>query len=367
MKALRITSRLAPLIALVLIVTSCAEKAETDITKYNRESFDGWMAKYAPSATPINEIYMEFVERGAAGNAAPIAEHCYVRLNYTGRTFDQTIFVTRDQATSTLLGRFAYSTHYTDDYAQFSANNKKFCAGLRFALEQMREGDSARIYIPSNLGYASGSEFPGGQYAYTGQQKPGGGTMPGPAYAYLMRPTIFDVRLKKVDYDPFVAERQRVEDYAKLNWGATKPDTLGLFIRIIKENPTGDLLKDSSAYMYYQQYFPDDNFLIETNVDSVARKHHVYTTDETASYEPILISSITGDVNVSNKAFFFAKERMRKGETAEVISISNWAYGSVGVVSKTPEILPYQSVKYIVYTLTDEQINKKNENADAPQ
>lgn len=364
MKAIRITARLTPLIALVLFAASCADKARTDLNKQDRESFDGWMAKYAPGATPVDQIYMEFVERGALDNSAPVLEHCYVRLNYTGRTFDQTIFVTRNQEISTLLGRFAYSTHYADDYAQFSANNKKFCEGFRFALEHMREGDSARIYIPSNMGYGSGSEFPGGGYAYTGQQKPGGGTMPGPAYSYLIRPIILDVRLKKVDYDPFVAERHRVEEYAKTNWNMTKADTLGLFIRIIKENPAGDPLKDSSAYMYFQQYFPEDNFLITTNVDSIAREHHVYTSNEEEnSYTPILVTSIDGEANIAHKAYFFAKERMRKGETAEVISISNWAYGSSGAVSNKPEVLPYQAVKYIIYAMTDKEVADRDDAA----
>lgn len=355
MKPLRTTSIISALLATLIIASSCASENRTYSEDLGRRSFDGWIKQYAPKAQAVGEVYMEYIERSPSGSGAtPIYNNSYVRVNYTANTFDKNIFTTRTESVSKLLGRFAYTTHYTSDYFYFGTGSSKVCAGLKTALENMREGDSVRIYIPLNLGYGTGGEFTGGSGAYTGQLLPSGGAVPGPAFSYLGRPIIFNMRLSSVSYDPFIDERMWVENYAKTKWGMTKPDTLGLFVRIIKENPSGHPLKDSAATIYYENYFPSDGFLLSTNIDTVAKKHHRYTGDE-QDYVAYTVNNSDGNTTILNKAYYIAIQKMRKGEIAEVISTSNWAFGATGLPNNVPEILPYQPVRYIIYAKDDKK------------
>lgn len=331
-------------LAATLLGWSCAKQAPNISNQLARQSFEAWVAKYAPNAyaNPYKDVYIEYIERGPENGVQPVLNYTWLILNYTGKTLDGNIFVTRVDSISRRVGQFAYTTHYCDDFLEYSSTSTKLCDGLRQALEQMRVGDSVRVYIPLDKGYMSAININSG---YNGES----------GVAYTSKPVIFDLRLKEVVTTPFVWERDSAERYAKLHWGTDyRNDTVGMFMRIITPNPTGDTItRDSLVKVYYEEYFMD-GFLAATNIDTVAQKWNVYSSSDMTVYDALSLTPSSGDNASVNKAIYMALPYMRKGEVAEVVTVSTWAHGDSGDASSIPEILPYQPMRYKIYTLKSE-------------
>ena len=174
----------------------------------------------------------------------------------------------------------------------------------------------------------------------------------GVTYTHL--PVVFEIRLDAVTTQPFIWERDSVQRYAELRWAGSdySHDTIGMYMRIVKQNPAGDpISKDSMVYVYYEEYFMD-GFLAATNIDTVARKWNVYDSGNEAGYEALAVQPSSGENATVNKVLYIAAPMMRKGEVAEVVTVSTWAHGDAGDASSTPEILPYQPMRYKIY-ITD--------------
>lgn len=348
----RIYLATAAVAAVAMGVWSCAKEAPNIANGLSRQSFEAWVAKYAPAAyaNPYKDIYIEYIERGPEDAAVPVPDYTWLTVNYTGKTLDGSVFVTRVDSISRRIGKFAYTTHYSDDFLSFSSTSTKLCDGLRQAFERMRAGDSVRVYIPFDKGYAySMSINPG----YAGED----------GVTYTQLPIVFEMRLKAVTTQPFIWERDSVQRYAELHWAGSdySHDTVGMYMRIVKHNPQGDpITKDSTAYVYYEEYFMD-GFLAATNIDTVARKWNVYGGGDESAYESLAILPSSGSNVTVNKVLYIAAPLMRKGEVAEVVTVSTWAHGDSGDASSTPEILPYQPMRYKIYIVDD---NKQDEETE---
>lgn len=323
---------------------SCAEEAPNIGTGLSRQSFEAWVAKYAPAAyaNPYKDVYIEYIERGAEDASVPVLDYTWLTVNYTGKTLDGSVFVTRVDSISRRVGKFAYTTHYSDDFLFFTSTSTKLCDGLRQAFERMRVGDSVRVYIPYDKGYASATSVNAG---YAGEQ----------GVVYTQLPIVFEMRLKAVTTQPFIWERDSVRRYAELNWGTDYTnDTVGMYMRIVKRNPAGDpITADSTVYLYYEEYFMD-GFLAATNIDTVARKWNVYVSGDETAYESLALTPASGVNAAVNKVLFIAAPLMRKGEVAEVVTVSTWAHGDTGDASSTPEILPYQPMRYKIHIMEND-------------
>lgn len=337
--------------ALLILTTlilgwSCAKQAPNIANSLARQSFEEWVAKYAPNAyaNPYKDIYIEYIERGPEDAQQPVIGYTWLTLNYTGKTLDGNIFVTRVDSISRRVGQFAYTTHYCDDFLEYTTTSTKLCEGLRQALEQMRVGDSVHVYIPMDKGYSTTSMSISS--GYEGES--------GVEYSSL--PIKFEMRLNAVTTSPFIWERDSLERYAKQHWGTDYiNDTVGMFMRIITPNPTGDTItEDSLVHVYYEEYFMD-GFLSSTNIDTVAQKWNVYNSSEADDYQYLPITPTSGANTTYHKVLYMAVTSMRKGETAEVVTVSTWAYGDSGNSSSTPEVLPYQPLRYIIRVMEDEE------------
>lgn len=325
---------------------SCAGEAPDIANGLARQSFEAWVAKYAPAAyaNPYKDVYIEYIERGPENAAVPVLDYTWLTVNYTGRTLDGSVFVTRVDSISRRVGKFAYTTHYSDDFLQFTSTSTKLCDGLRQAFERMRVGDSVRVYIPFDKGYAFSMDVNSG---YAGEQ----------GVSYTQLPIVFEMRLKAVTTQPFIWERDSVQRYAEQRWANSdySHDTVGMYMRIVKHNPAGDpITKDSTAFVYYEAYFMD-GFLAATNIDTVARKWNVYNSGDESAYESLSILPSSGENVMVNKVLYIAAPLMRKGEVAEVVTVSTWAHGDAGDVSSTPEILPYQPMRYKIHIVDDDR------------
>lgn len=346
----RVYVALATILSVVLI-GSCAKESDDIGNRLARESFEAWVAKYAPEAyaNPYKDVYIEYIERETGDRAVPVLGYTWLTVDYTGRTLDGDVFVTRIDSISRRVGSFAYTTHFCDDFLEYTSSSTKLCEGLRQALEQMRVGDSVRIYIPSDKAYgSSGMNINSGYEGESGVK-------------YTSLPVVFDMRLRAVTSSPFIWERDSVTRYVEQRWDGDEywRDTVGMYTRILKHNPTGDSIgQDSVVYVFYEEYFMD-GFLAATNIDTVAYKWNVYDNSSGETYDALAVSPSMASNASTNNALYIALTQMKKGEVAEVVTVSTWAHGDSGDASSTPEILPYQPMRYIIYVLEENSDDEK--------
>lgn len=343
-------------LAAILLIGSCAKESDKLSKQLARESFEAWVAKYAPAAyaNPYKDIYIEYIERAEGMQAVPVLDNSWLTIDYTGRTLNGDVFVTRTDSISRRVGSFAYTTHFCADFLEYTSSSTKLCEGLKQAFEQIRVGDSVRVYIPLDKGYTTtGMNINSG---YSGES----------GVTYRSLPIVFDLRLQAVTSSPFVWERDSVQRYAERHWAADEywHDTVGMYARILQANPEGDSIgMDSLVYVYYEEYFMD-GFLAATNIDTVAVKWNVYDNSNLTAYEAIPITPSAG-TNVSvNNALYITLPRMRRGEVAEVVTVSTWVQGDSGNAMNTPEILPYQPMRYVIHTVNKNKEKDEEEDDD---
>ncbi len=323
---------------LVVANLSCATGNNDYGVDFAGESFLAWMEKNAPNATLLEEgIYIEYFERQKNWEELPEieADSSWLKLNYTGYNLQGSAFITRDSSEGAWLGLTSSPrSRFVDDYI-FNQNTSKLCAGLQSGLNYMRAGDSARIYIPTALGYgasiASNTTYTVSTINYVGV------------------PIYFDIALKDIVNDPYEKEIELLNQWVAENWGMTEEDTLktGFYIRTITEgNPKDSITVDSTVTYDYSSYFLDGQ-LYKTTLEDVAVEWGYYSSSD--NYYSVTVSSIEfSSTTVTNSVYREALLEMCYGEVAEVAAISLYGIGFQGDQTSDPEVLPYESMLFSI-------------------
>lgn len=323
---------------------SCAKKSTSITGALSKESFNAWIQKNAPAAKKLDgDVYLEFKERSPYWEHldAPKLDTSWLQLNLTAYTFSvesPQVIGTRNSELARLIGSWEYTTHFVPDVLLYKYESYGvICPGLAIALQYMRAGDKARVYIPADL-MLSSTTFTTG-YAlienYTGY------------------PVYYDVELVDVIDKPTMWEENVAFKYAANNWRYTRSDTVaaGLYMRTIVSNPTGNpITLDSTVRMFQVLRFLDGQ-LLSTNIDSVAANNHYKGLEQTSSSYSVLKLSPTdfdGD-EYMKKNLIYRKilPLMRTGEQVEVVATSAWGLGNAGAVDNVPQIGAYEPLHYM--------------------
>lgn len=331
-------------------MVSCGKENPYLMDDLAQESFTAWMTKNDPAAQPfvgadgaVNpHIYVRFAERGPVpADSQKLVDYAWFYTSYTGYTLDGTIFVTRDSSQSRLIGKWKNSTHWVDDFLQVYSSSSSLSPGLYKVVQTLRPGDSVRIYLEGKEAYnVAAMSFNSG---YTGEVS-----------TYVNFPIYFDMRIKSVLHTPAWAEQDTINKYAAQKWNLKIQDTIrtGLYMNIIKSRPKNDpITKDTLIQINYTTRFLD-GFYITSTSDSIARSEKRYNpaSAENPSGDVYGVMRIQPNENSGlPKALYECLIKMRKGESAEIISTSRWtSQGNQGSFSNTPQIMSYQPLKYIV-------------------
>lgn len=334
----------------ILLIVSCGKDNPLEQSEFAEESFVTWLSKNDPDAVPFvdnggtvnRNIFLRFVERGPEPvDSQKLVDYAWFYSNYTGYTLDGTIFVTRDSLKSRLIGKWQNSTHWVDDFLQVYQGNSSFSPGLYKVIQTLRPGDSLRIYLQGSEAFQTyGMNINSG---YRGETT-----------NYVDFPLYFDIRIGKVVHTPLWAEQVTVNDYAAREWNLSINDTVkkGLYMNILKFRPDNDSIgRDSIIEFHYTQRFMDGFFITSTS-DSIAKAENRYNpaSAENTSGETYGVKRLAPNENNGlPRALYECLVKMRKGETAEIISVSTWTtQGNTGSFSYTPQIMPFQPIKYLV-------------------
>ncbi len=312
---------------------SCSKDPEFPTDKFQQNSLDAWMAKHVNNPDTVawrqsNGMYVQILP-----STEPLDESLasadtivWVRINYTGRTLQNNVYLTRSEDEAKWQGTFTERTYYAPDYLYCGATNTNMIEGQYFALKKefmidgvptkMVQGSKVRLYMTSEMAYGSygtsNNQGYGGQFTLKGNV-----------------PTIEDLELVEVVKDPIERENKLVAEYAEKMWGMSAKDTLVENFYLDKSNlldvALGDTLTvDSTAYIYYKGYYLD-GFVFDSNIDSVQlRAFGEITTSAALTYKP------SEDEKEYIKAFYKAIPGMRYGEWGRMVFTSIYGYGATG-------------------------------------
>ncbi len=322
------------LVAMALLTTvSCSKEPTDDTKRFQQESLDAWIAKYVNDVDTVawrqdNGMYVQMLTPTLplVDSLAPADTIVWVRVNYTGRTLQNNVYITRSESEARWQGTYTNKTYYAPDYLYCGTKNTNMIEGQFYALKnefkingvptKMVQGSKIRLYMTSAMAYGSygtsNNQGYGGQFTLKGNI-----------------PTIEDLEIVEVVKDPITRENKLVTEYAIKNWGMAIRDTLTENFYLDKfaldDTILGDTLTaDSTAYLYYKGYFLD-GFVFDTNIDSVQlRVYGEISPNEPLKYNP--------EENKEEyiKAFFEAIPGMRYGQWGRMVFSSVYGYGATG-------------------------------------
>ncbi|MCD7970652.1 MAG: hypothetical protein LUF87_09895 [Alistipes sp.] len=340
--------------ALALFTLSCAHEETEEYEDKELRSFERWMQMYVPDAVKLdNGMYYEWITRAPDGAEAPLWGD-YVEIDYRGKllsdyvpeTGKASIFMTRYEEDAKLLGTFTYYTRYVPQMIIYSRNNY-LMEGMQEALELMKVGDNIRLFLPSSQ--AATTAMLTMDYGYGGNA-----TMPASV------PVIVELELTGIIEQPQTREEKFVNEFAAREWNQSLKDTIReyIYVNMIDFPISADTVKtDSTATIYYAAFFgfdyedPDTRFLIETNIESVAKEYfRDVSTSSAVSYTPSSPPSSPDAAALEVLTQVFETETIPYGSKFEIMTTSSYAYGASGqaAASGVTEVQGYQPIYFYV-------------------
>lgn len=326
--------KIIPILTVVVaFFVGCAEETpDIDINDLAKKSFDAWIAKNVPNAVKLHDGYIDFIERTTDSNAKKPADTSWVMIDYTGRTLDGTVFVTRNEEISRKVNKWSKFTHWADKYTTVDPEVSSIGYYMREGIKMMAVGDSAIIYVPTSAAYYSSDN--------TGYD----GEVAGFSGGY---PILYEVKLNDIIDQPAEHELEVIAKYAEDNFKVGIKDSVlyGVYMNVIESNGGNYPKNGDTVSVHLTEFFLDD-FVITTTSKKQAKEYNIYSASNT--YAPFSITF--GETYISYKKLLEKVAfKMRVGDVAMVATISDWTgVGYEGDVSSTPQVDPFTPRLYRV-------------------
>ncbi|MCD7963509.1 MAG: FKBP-type peptidyl-prolyl cis-trans isomerase [Rikenellaceae bacterium] len=323
------------------LLFSCAKEKSEDNSEQKLEAFKAWMQKYHPDVPEFYEgVYVEWLEYGAEENK--LYDGYWIKINYTGKLLDQSVYVTRNKELAKKLGIFSTSNYYAPEYLPYypstlDPENYPSTANMTWAqaevLRHMNEGDSVRIYTYADEGYRYGYSLLTG-YAVT------------TASVTWSSSVITEMKLSEIIPDPFIHERNQLEDFVVNYMEMELDDYLeeGLYMKKTKELPDADMVSEDAFVSIYYTGRLLDGFLFDTNDKYAALENGTYDSSGEYGYFEFYPNQ---DADVI-EGMLTAVLNMRYGEKATVAFLSKFGYGESGGGAAIP---PYSPLWFDIHVL----------------
>lgn len=348
--------------AAVLLGVACSKSEEEPYIEKETRSFEAWMSKYI-NTDPDNPVaakltYGGYIQWLSSNDTIPEERPGwgdYVEINYRGMLlsdWDHTLekgsmFVTRYREDAERMGTYTYYTHYAPQLVVNSRTNY-LMGGMQDALQLMKVGDVVRLYLPYLQSETSSTIL----------TMTSGSGYDGETSNPSLQPVIVEMELVSVIDNPQTLEENYVIEYADTAWGKTLADTVRQYVFINVDESTKTeyvATADSTVNLYYVARLAYDNFLIETNIDSVALDSH-RTAASTISFKASTSSDSDSGSSVTAMTVqalkeIFNTEEITYGCTFDMITTSLFGFGSTGQTgsSSATEVQAYQPLIYRVY------------------
>jgi len=344
--------KVAVAISLILLVSSCAKEPSESWQDNELRVIKATQQFRFPNATqldgyPDGSLWLISHSRTASSTMSVVGN--YVAIDYTGwrlPDFGGYIFRTTDADIARRLNTFANTTHYAPI---FTLDTTTIQSSLIAAYRKLCLGDT--IEIMSASWHAFGSE---GSASWSGEMSLPSNT-----------PIIFKIILREVVPDPQARELEMVENFAASHPEFVKAknhegiELENFYISYADTVPLADTARyaksGDNVSVKYAGYYLQDNFLLDTNIDSVATKHgkSITTTDSTFfTYAFSEDASNTSAIKAMNIALL----KVAPGSWVECVFTSDYGYGKNGnMQTALSPVYAYTPLRFRIYVAKIEE------------
>ena len=325
MKALSIKNIIIAVLN-ILIFSSCAVREEESYENIERKALESWIKRNAPSAKPLGEtgVYYEVLEKPETTGDINVRGK-WIDVEYTLRDINGDIVYTRSETAARLLGTYDAYTHYVPArlYVASNPGTSNIPLGMYQALTNIPQGETWRVYVPSDYAFGAYGFKAGNGYA--GQKTLGSNV-----------PLIIDsMRIINVVDNP---QAEGVEAIKKLvtaakpeGWGKMPGDTVrkNMYMEIYRRiNSMDTVAMNTSVYIYYKARYLDGK-LLTSNVDSVLLNNFgtIRTQDITSPVRLTRMESSPANANrMPEKIFYAILPELRYGDIGRIAVPSEYGY-----------------------------------------
>lgn len=304
----------------VMALFSCVKDVDEN-EKDELLRLEAYMSLYGSNFTlQPSGLYTLINEQGTG--AFP-ANGNYVLYKFEGKNLDGKVFETSNTQLAQLHDIYTASNRYVSRYVEYKTAASSTMKGLNEGLSYLKEGGKATFIMPSRLAY--------GGVSYAGL----------PAYSSV----IYTVELEKVVSDPVAYELSNIQSYIQDSFPSLVISEIfqDSVYFLTKTEGNGDLfVKDNEVEVNYIGSFMD-GWVFDTNIDSVARVHNLYSSSKT--YTPLKFV-VDGTQVISG--FSRAVKHLRREGYAKVLLPSNVAYKAAG----SGNIRPYEPIMFEIFVKT---------------
>lgn len=320
-------------------VVSCAEETPYNYTEKEIESLNAWMKINRPDIEEVKPGLYYKIYPSESNTKPELSELSWVYTTHLGTDLEGNFYVNMYRQIAKRLGTFSYRTHFAPLMDRYNIYNSRLTPAVHEALSNMNIGDSVEIYCISEFAY--------GNTGYTTTSLPGfNGNISIPS----SRPVYKALRFTGYTNNPIEKGLKDVIEYAETKLNKLAADSIkeGLYLKITLPNPEGDTIGvDSSVQIKYAGRFIDD-FLFDTNIESVAKEANVYNSKTT--YGTI---KFRASEEKMVKGFKEAILKMRKGEKATTVFTDAWGYGTEGKTDDSTFIQPFDPLVFEIEVIDD--------------
>jgi FKBP-type peptidyl-prolyl cis-trans isomerase len=318
-------------LALILIMIFSLNACEKVIDEHESDELlrlEAYVSIHYPEAIKTSTgLYYIIYDQGDNEMGLQPGNEDFVIFNYSGMDLEEFVFETTNDSIAQLHDIYSTSTRYIPSFRKLKSSTNPLIAGLSEGLSLLNEGGKAKFLIPSRLAY--GTTTYKGLNPYTS--------------------VIFDVELIKVVTDPEAYEQELIDSYLIEFYPDAIIDSILIdsvyFLTIIEQLPEDDdhvssglytqptdveIVDDDIVSVNYQGRFLDD-FLFDTNIQSVAEENNTY--DNSRTYEPIKVT-VGGSEYI--EGFSVALRNLTTYTYVKIIIPSFFAYGESGNSSIPP-------------------------------
>ena len=309
---------------LSLIFNSCSGRSsKIAIMDYQPMAVAQWVERYGDKdvvrVDGYDGLFLKIISRSDSKIKPKVGD--WVRINYTRYLFGSAssgrIMVSRYESVAKQMGWWSATTKYESEFVRYPDG---LLIAESEALSQMSMGDSVRIYTASQYAYGERGLTINPIYGF------GSGTIPADV------PLIIDMALVGIVENPETAEAEVVRRYALDSLGIIESATAGIYFLV--EGVGKDFVTSNSVVEidYCTKFL--DGFLLDTNIDSIARRYYREVDNSGRSLRVAVNSSTLLSV------LHYVLPRMRVGQSAKIVFTSTWGYGKNGYQG-LPTVQPY--------------------------
>ncbi|MDR3235515.1 MAG: FKBP-type peptidyl-prolyl cis-trans isomerase [Prevotellaceae bacterium] len=306
------------ILAVMWLFASCAKEQTINNDEYEQQRIDAYLTvndgAYPDWRKTESGAYI--LSQTKTSGKSPLTDNI-VYVRYTVRIFDESIISSSVDSIALLLGAHSNATYYGPRLLMLTDN--VIMSGLKDAILTLKEGEKARILLPSWLSSIAGTR----------------------AYSY---PILYDLELLRVIPDIEQFQSDSLKSYRDNHYPGADAIRSNLYYHTLVQGSGEPPQSDDTVKVLYMGTLLD-GFMFDTNIRDSAKVHRGKNYDASATYDTltVIVTDSISDMSVI-PGFAHTLKKMKQGEEAIAFFSSDYGYAA----QTSGQIQPYSMLCFYI-------------------